>query len=76
MSGDALATIIVSALVLGSLYAVMALGLAVVWSSLGIFNFAHGLVMTLGAYVAWQVATGSGWGLWPGIIAAIAAAMV
>lgn len=76
MSGDAFATIVVSALVLGSLYAIMAVGLAVVWQALGIFNFAHGLFMTLGAYVAWQVASGAGWGLWPGIAAAVAASAV
>ena len=33
---------LVSGLVLGSLYALMASGLSVVWTTLGVFNFAHG----------------------------------
>ncbi len=55
--------IAVSGLVLGSLYALMACGLALVWSTLGTFNFAHGALMTIGAYAAWQVGTADGWGL-------------
>ena len=42
-------------LVLGALYALMATGLAVVWTTLGIFNFAHGAFIAAGAYIAWQV---------------------
>ena len=52
-------SILVSGLVLGSLYAMMATGLSLVWTTLGIFNFAHGVIMTLGAYIAWQVGTAS-----------------
>lgn len=55
MTPEALATILVSGLVLGSVYALMASGLSLVWSTLGIFNFAHGTLMTLGAYVAWTL---------------------
>ena len=55
--------ILVSGIVLGSLYAMMATGLSLVWTTLGIFNFAHGVIMTLGAYVAWQVGTEGGFGL-------------
>ena len=43
-----------SGLFQGSLYAMMAVGLALVWTTLGMFNFAHGVFMMLGAYVAWQ----------------------
>lgn len=39
----------------GSLYAMMAVGLALVWSTIGVFNFTHGVFMMLGAYVAWQL---------------------
>lgn len=52
---DILSAILVSGVVLGSGYALMASGLSLVWSTLGIFNFAHGVLMTLGAYVAWTV---------------------
>ncbi len=52
-----------SGVVLGSLYALMAVGLAVVWTTLGIFNFSHGVFIAAGAYIAWQVASASAWGL-------------
>jgi branched-chain amino acid transport system permease protein len=67
--------ILVSGIVLASLYALMATGLALVWNTLGIFNFAHGVFMTLGAYIAWQVADtkGFGFGLSAGIAVAVAA---
>lgn len=65
-----LASILVSGLVLGSLYALMATGLSLVWSTLGIFNFSHGVLMMLGAYVAWTVSDAAGLGL--GLAAGIA----
>lgn len=55
--------VLVSGIVLGSLYAMMATGLSLIWTTLGIFNFAHGVFMTLGAYVAWQVSTSQGFGI-------------
>ncbi len=55
--------ILVSALFQGSLYAVMAVGLALVWTTIGVFNFCHGVFMTLGAYVAWQLTGAEGFGL-------------
>lgn len=57
---------------LGSLYGLMAAGLSLVWSTLGIFNFAHGVFMTLGAYIAWQIGNAAGLGL--GVTAGIAVA--
>lgn len=39
----------------GSLYAMMAVGLALVWTTIGVFNFSHGVFMMLGAYFAWQL---------------------
>jgi branched-chain amino acid transport system permease protein len=40
-----------NALSLGGIYALLALGLAVVYSILGLINFAHGALMTLTGYV-------------------------
>jgi len=71
MTADAVGTILVSGLVLGSLYAVMASGLSLVWSTLGIFNFAHGTLMTLGAYLAWTLTApeaGIGLSPWLGLV--------
>ncbi|PSH62180.1 branched-chain amino acid ABC transporter permease [Phyllobacterium sophorae] len=67
---DMLSAILVSGIVLGSGYALMASGLSLVWTTLGIFNFAHGVLMTLGAYVAWTISSGGGLGL--GLAAGVA----
>ena len=40
-------------LVNGSFYAMLSLGLAVIFGLLGVVNFAHGAMYMLGAYVAW-----------------------
>lgn len=74
---DILSAILVSGIVLGSGYAVMASGLSLVWSTLGIFNFTHGVLMTLAAYVAWTVSDTAGldFGMAAGI-AVSAAAMI
>ncbi|PDT64354.1 branched-chain amino acid ABC transporter permease [Bradyrhizobium ottawaense] len=67
---DMLSAMIVSGIVLGSGYALMASGLSLVWSTLGIFNFTHGVLMTLGAYVAWTMSDAAGLDL--GLAAGIA----
>ncbi|MDW5598755.1 branched-chain amino acid ABC transporter permease [Conexibacter stalactiti] len=43
----------VNALSLGSTYALLALGLAIVFSILGMINFAHSELLTLGGYALW-----------------------
>ncbi|WP_027134642.1 branched-chain amino acid ABC transporter permease [Geminicoccus roseus] len=49
-----MAEILFGGLFQGSLYAMMAVGLALVWTTIGVFNFSHGVFMMLGAYLAWQ----------------------
>jgi branched-chain amino acid transport system permease protein len=49
---DAL-TVLYSGFFLGSLYAVMAMGLSLLWGTVGVLNFSHGAILTLGAYVTW-----------------------
>lgn len=73
---DTLIATFVSGIVLGSLYALMASGLSVVWTTLGVFNFAHGALMMLGAFVGWTVSEALGWGLIPGMISGTAAAAI
>lgn len=48
---------IVNGLVVGSVYALVALGYTMVYGILGLINFAHGDVLMVGALVALQVAT-------------------
>ncbi len=40
-------------LVNGAFYALLSLGLAVIFGLLGIVNFAHGALALLGAFAAW-----------------------
>ncbi len=45
--------VLVNGILLGGLYALMALGLALVWGVLNIVNLAHGAFIMLGAYVCY-----------------------
>lgn len=65
---------IVSGLLLGSLYAIMASGLSLVWTTLGVFNFSHGALMMLAAFVAWTISEAAGMGLALGVVGGVAAA--
>ncbi len=51
-------------LVNGSFYALLSLGLAVIFGLLGIVNFAHGALYMMGAYVAWAAMEYFGVGFW------------
>ncbi|AOY72958.1 branched-chain amino acid ABC transporter permease [Arthrobacter sp. TES] len=57
---DAIVSILVSAIVLGSLYSLMASGLSLIWSTLGVFNYAHGALLLLGAYFIWTFSEKAG----------------
>jgi len=46
---------IITGLSIGSIYALMAVGYSLVFSVLNFSNFAHGAVITLGAYIAWAI---------------------
>jgi branched-chain amino acid transport system permease protein len=52
---------IVSGLVLGGLYVLIAIGLSIIFGLLGIVNFAHGAFFTLGAYFALTLYQYFGW---------------
>jgi branched-chain amino acid transport system permease protein len=51
--------VLVSGILLGGLYALMALGLALVWGVLNIVNLSHGALIMLGAYVTYSLVTGA-----------------
>src|SRR4029079_10834503 len=50
-----LAQILLNGVLLGGLYGLMALGLALVWGVLNIVNLAHGAFIMLGGYAAWYL---------------------
>src|SRR5680860_1403190 len=53
---------------LGSTYAMVALGLTLVFGILHVPNFAHGHIYMLGAYVTFFLITLYGFGFWPAVI--------
>ena len=57
-------------LVNGSFYAVLSLGLAVIFGLLNVVNFAHGAMFMMGALFTWMAATFFGIGYWPMLIIA------
>jgi branched-chain amino acid transport system permease protein len=57
-------------LVNGSFYAMLSLGLAVIFGLLGIVNFAHGALYMMGAYVAFVCADSWGLNYWAALVIA------
>ncbi|WP_230532322.1 branched-chain amino acid ABC transporter permease [Microvirga roseola] len=57
-------------LINGSFYALLSLGLAVIFGLLRIINFAHGAQYMLGAFAAYLLLTYAGIGYWPSLILA------
>ena len=73
---ETLISTLLSGVVLGALYALMASGLSLVWTTLGVFNFAHGALMMIGAFVAWTVSEALVLGLIAGLVAGVGAAAI
>ena len=73
-------------LINGAFYALLSLGLAIIFGMLNIINFAHGALFMMGAFVAWMLLTPNTWlamispglavpdwlslGYWPSLIVA------
>ncbi|HEX8989497.1 MAG TPA: branched-chain amino acid ABC transporter permease [Rhodocyclaceae bacterium] len=57
-------------LVNGSFYAILSLGLAVIFGMLNIINFAHGALYMMGAFFAWMGLSYLGLGYWWSLLAA------
>lgn len=55
-------------LINGAFYAMLSLGLAVIFGMLNIVNFAHGALFTMGAFVAWMLLNYLGIGYFPALI--------
>src|ERR1700753_190529 len=57
-------------LINGAFYAVLSLGLAVIFGLLNIVNMAHGALYMLGAFVAWLLLSYLRIGYWPSLVIA------
>jgi branched-chain amino acid transport system permease protein len=70
---------IINGLVLGSMYALVALGYTMVYGIINLINFAHGDVLMVGALTSWTVVTalaGSGMPGWALMLASLCCAIV
>ncbi|HTK90694.1 MAG TPA: branched-chain amino acid ABC transporter permease [Verrucomicrobiae bacterium] len=56
-----LAQAVVNGLQMGLLYALVAVGLAIIWGLMEMVNFAHGEFMMLGMFGAWWLSSTLGW---------------
>jgi branched-chain amino acid transport system permease protein len=63
---------LVSGLITGNTYALIALGLSLIFGVADLINFAHGSIFAIGAMVGWWLAEEQGWPLWAMMIGAIA----
>jgi len=57
-------------LINGSFYALLSLGLAIIFGLLHVVNFAHGALYMLGAFVAWFLSEKAGVGYWGALVLA------
>jgi branched-chain amino acid transport system permease protein len=61
---------VVIGLVNGMFYALLSMGLAIVFGMLNIINMAHGAMFMMGAYVAWLLLQWTGIGYWGALVLA------
>lgn len=64
---DAVLQVIVSGLLMGSIYAISAVGLALIWGALGMLNMAHGVLLTIGGYISFSTVMHMGLPTWLGL---------
>jgi len=57
-------------LINGAFYAMLSLGLAIIFGMLNIINFAHGALFMMGAFASWMLLTYAGIGYFPSLILA------
>lgn len=70
---DIFVQIVATGLTLGAMYALASVGLALAFGTMGMFNMAHGIFMTIGAYAAYTVVSVGGAPLAVGLVAGIVA---
>jgi branched-chain amino acid transport system permease protein len=57
-------------LINGSFYAIMSLGLAIIFGLLNVVNFTHGAQFMMGAFASWMLLQWLGIGYWPALVLA------
>jgi branched-chain amino acid transport system permease protein len=67
---------IISGLATGCIYALLALGLTLIYQVSGVVNFAQGALAAIGAYGLWSLLSQEGLGFWPAALVTVVAAFV
>src|SRR5687768_709062 len=67
---DALAGQVLVGLINGSFYALLSLGMAIIFGLLNVINFAHGAFYMMGAFVAWMLLQYAGVPYWAALVVA------
>src|SRR5688572_28422901 len=57
MDASQLGLVLLTGLQLGAIYVLIALGLTLIFGTLGVVNFAHGALFMIGAYAAWWISS-------------------
>ncbi len=73
---NAFIQIVVTGITLGAMYALASVGLALTYGTIRLFNMAHGLFMTIGAYAAYLAVAYWGAPLWLSFFVALAAGAI
>lgn len=63
LEGDLLTQLLLNGIIAGSIYGLIALGFALIYRTVKFFHFAHGVVYTAGAYMAYAVVINVGIGV-------------
>ncbi len=63
--------LIINSIVAGAIYSLVALGFNLVYITTRFFNLAHGVLCTIGGYVAYFVTTSIGWSILPAVVIAV-----
>lgn len=63
--------LLITGLGLGALYFLVASGLSLIYGLMGVLNFAHGVFLTFGAFLGWEVARVIGAATWPAFLASL-----
>jgi branched-chain amino acid transport system permease protein len=76
MNWDLFPQFLATGLLTGGIYALIALGLVLIYKSSRVFNFAQGHILMLGAFVAWWFTENLGWSIWLAFGATIGVAVL
>ncbi len=68
------AQVTVNGIAVGAIYALVALGIVMIYKATEVLNFAHGDFLVLAAFLAWALISGAGAPFWPALLAVVLAA--